>query len=872
MDRTRRTLLSEQLPQEKAYWLEKLGGDLTLSGIPLDYKRTAGLSDKKTVAIDLDAQSVGKLFKATNQNEFLIFTILVTVLKICLSKYNGVEDVSVGTTVYEQHKEDALLNKVLVLRDRVNGEVTFKQLLRDIKNTIYEAFSHQKFPFESILELLHVSAPENRTPLFNVAVLLDNLQSRENISDLKNDVTVIFSIKDGHLTGVIEYNSNLFKERTLRSFARHYDNVLRATVAKPDQKISAIELLSQAEKQELIFGFNNTERDYPRQKLIHELFEEQVERSPEATALVWEAESLSYRELNERANQVAGYLRELGVGREVLVAVMLERSVELVVGLLGVLKAGGAYVPLDVQYPGERIGYMLKDTGAPVLLTQQRLVGQLPEHEARVVCLDSEWGEISRQKKTNPESLGTADNLAYVIYTSGSTGNPKGVSVPQRAVVRLVKETNYAEFNGDETFLQLAPLAFDASTFEIWGCLLNGARLVMMPPRQLSLTELGEALKRCNVTTLWLTAGLFHLMVDERLADLTSLHQLLAGGDVLSAPHVQKFLREAKDCTLINGYGPTENTTFTCCYRMRNGDHFESSVPIGVPIAHTQAYVLDERLQPVPIGVTGELYIGGDGLARGYFHDPQLTAERFIPHPFSSEGGLRLYRSGDLVRRLPNGVLEFVGRRDQQVKIRGFRIEPGEIEAVLGQYEAVRECAVVVRPDSNGEKRLVAYIVPNAGQLSNAELQSYLKKKLPEYMLPAVFVMLDSLPLTVNGKVDRQALPEPENVRPELDEGYVEPRTEMEALLVSIWQNLLRKEHVGVYDSFFDLGGHSLLATRLVMQVQQVFGVELRLWRIFEKPTVADMAEALTEAIRKGDKLPPMEAIQRPERIPLSHA
>src|ERR1043165_1843450 len=872
MDRARRRLLSEQLPQEKAYWLNKLSGDLTVSAIPLDRKRPDVFSpEKKSLAIDLDAESAGKLLKATNQNEFLIFTILVTVLKVCLAKYNDVADVIVGTTIHKRQNEDALLNEVLVLRDEVRGEATVRELLRDVKNTIYEAFSNQRFPFESILELLHIPVPENRTPLFNVVVLLENLN--ENFLDLKNDVTLIFSIKDGRLTGSIEFNSALFNEKTLERFAGHFNNVLRAVVANPDQKISAIELLSPAEKQALIFGCNDTHRGYPSQQPIHQLFEDQVVRTPENIALVSGEERLSYRELNERANQLAHYLRESGVGPDVLVGVMMERSLEMMIALLGVLKAGGAYVPLEVKYPAERIAYMVEDTKAPVVLTQERLVSYLASHQARKVCLDSQWVEISKHSTANPEPSAIADNLAYVIYTSGSTGRPKGVGVPQRAVVRLVKETNFFELQADETFLQLAPLAFDASTFEIWGSLLNGARLALMASRQPSLTELGEALKHHRVTTLWLTAGLFHLMVDERLADLTSLRQLLAGGDVLSVPHVQKFLREAKDCTLINGYGPTENTTFTCCYGMRNGEDLQYSVPIGFPIAHTQVYVLDQRLQPVPMGATGELYTGGDGLARGYFHDPQLTAERFIPHPFSNEGGQRLYRTGDLVRRLANGALEFIGRRDQQAKIRGFRIEPGEIEAVLGQCAGVRESAVVVRPDANGEKCLVAYIVPDPERRSSVtELQQYLKKKLPEYMLPTAFVMLDSLPLTANGKVDRHALPDPENMRPELEARYVKARTETEALLVSIWQNLLRTERVGVHDSFFDLGGHSLLATRLIMQVQQVFGVELPLWRVFEKPTVADMAEALDEAIRAGAKLPSIAAIERPERLPLSHA
>jgi len=637
MDRTRRRLLSEQLPKEKAYWLDKLAGDLALSGIPLDLKRPDVLSpEKNSVAIDLDPQSAGKLFKATKQNELLIFTILVTTLKICLFKYNGVEDVIVGTTIHKRHKEDALLNQVLVLRDQVSRETTSRQLLKDIKNTIYEAFSHQKFPFESILELLHITAPENRMPLFNVVVLLDNLHSRENISDLENDVTVIFSIKEGHLTGSIEYNPGLFKEKTLASFARHYDNVLRAIITNPDQKISAIELLSQEEKQELIFGFNNTDRDYPRQKLIHQLFEEQVQQTPQAMALVSEEESLTYEELNERANQVAGYLRELGVGPEVLVGVMLERSAEMVVGLLGVLKAGGAYVPLDVQYPQERIGYMLEDTGAPVLLTQQRLLGQLPEHKARTVCIDSQWGEISRHSRGNPERLGTADNLAYVIYTSGSTGKPKGICLTHKGISRLVLNTNYVQLSASDRVGQLSNSSFDAAIFEIWGGLLNGARLeIIRKEVVLEPGALRRQLRSRGITTVMLTTALFNQVVAEDADAFQGLKHVFFGAEEAEPKWVRAVLKAGRPERLGNVYGPTENTTLTSWYEIKEVAEGATTVPIGSPVSNTEVYILNEAMSPVPVGVRGELYTGGDWL-----HTARCTEQasssayllRVLPH------------------------------------------------------------------------------------------------------------------------------------------------------------------------------------------------------------------------------------------------
>jgi acyl-coenzyme A synthetase/AMP-(fatty) acid ligase/acyl carrier protein len=437
-----------------------------------------------------------------------------------------------------------------------------------------------------------------------------------------------------------------------------------------------------------------------------------------------------------------------------------------------------------------------------------------------------------------------------VIYTSGSTGVPKGVSVPQRGVVRLVKNTTYASFDASEVFLQLAPVTFDASTFEIWGALLNGARLVLMPSASPSLDELGAALQQYGVTTLWLTAGLFHLMVDERLEALTSLKQLLAGGDVLSVAHVERFLRAAPEgCRLINGYGPTESTTFTCCYVMTREMRVEHTVPIGQPIANTQVYVLDKYLQPVPVGVAGELYIGGAGLGRGYHNRAELTAERFVPNPFVSGG--RLYRTGDITRYRADGTIEFLGRRDHQVKIRGFRIELGEIEALLSQAPRVREVVVIVREDVAGDKRIVAYMVcegdaataPSAG-----EWRDYVGAKLPDYMIPSAFVVLDEMPLTLNGKVDRAALPAPENVRHDAAETFVAPRTPLEETLASIWSEVIGMEKIGVYDDFFELGGHSLLATQVISRVRDAFNVTLPLRALFESPVIATLAELIEQA------------------------
>jgi aspartate racemase len=632
---------------------------------------------------------------------------------------------------------------------------------------------------------------------------------------------------------------------------------MEGIVTNPERRLLDLPLLTVTERHQLLVEWNDTSRDYPKDLCIHRLFEAQAERTPNAVAVVFpstgsghsEDQQLTYSELNCRANQLAHYLKKRGVGPEVLVGICMERSLDMVVGLLGILKAGGAYVPLDPSYPKERLAFMLEDTQAPVLLTQQHLIESLPEQGAHVVCLDRDWKIISREKEDNPVSTTSANNLAYVMYTSGSTGRPKGVSVIHRGVVRLVKGTNYAELTEKEVFLQFAPLSFDASTFEIWAPLLNGAKLVVFPPHTPSLKELGQVIRQSHVTTLWLTSALFQLMVQDHIESLSGFKQLLAGGDVLSLPHVKRVLKKLPGCRLINAYGPTENTTFTCCYSMTFPEQVGDSVSIGTPIANTQVYILDSHLNPVPIGVSGELCIGGDGLARGYFNHPELAAEKFIPHPFSNEPGARLYKTGDLARYFPDGTIEFLGRMDHQVKIRGYRIELGEIETILEEHSRIGQAVVVGREETRGDKRLVGYVVPNGAPAPDtSELRSFVQRKLPDYMVPSAFVFLDALPLTPSGKVDRRALPALDQSRPELEIPFVAPRTPLEESMAKIWAELLKVEKVGVHDNFFALGGHSLLATQVISRVRDAFHAEVFLPSLFEKPTLAGFAEAVTEA------------------------
>jgi amino acid adenylation domain-containing protein len=611
--------------------------------------------------------------------------------------------------------------------------------------------------------------------------------------------------------------------------------------------------------------WNDTRTDFPRDKSVAQLFEETAAAHPNATAVVLGTHTLTYAELNRRANNLAHRLRQMGVGPEVMVGCCLERSLDLIVALVAVLKAGGAYVPLDASYPRERFDLLLEDTHTPVMITQKSLAANVLHGRtvAGIVVDDEEFTAsilastlASPDSDQNPAPAGGPTSLAYVMYTSGSTGRPKGVMVENRAIVRLVRNTDYCRFGPEEAFLQYAPISFDASTLEIWGPLLNGGRLVLMPPQASSLVDLGRTIRDQHVTAMWLTAGLFSLMVEQRLEDLAPVRQLLAGGDVLPARHVRLVLEAHPGCTLINGYGPTENTTFTCCHVMRSGDLIPDSVPIGRPISNTRVYILDESGRPVPQGDTGELYAAGDGVARGYLNSPDATAEKFVRDPFAADASARMYRTGDLARWRADGTVEFLGRIDTQVKILGYRIEPGEIEAALLGHVAVRQVCVIPHTDESGSKRLVAYYVAAAESgVAAADLKKFLAEKLPAFMVPALFVPLEKLPLTPNGKIDRAALPAPGTstaasarvtTTAELTaSGAASGASELEQNLMALWKRILRVEQVGLDDNFFDIGGDSLLLVAVHSNLQKTLQIEIPVTDLFEFTTVRTLARRL---------------------------
>ncbi|MEG4351414.1 amino acid adenylation domain-containing protein [Microcoleus sp. LAD1_D3] len=889
---------AENIEAEK-YWLEQFSGTIPVLDLPTDRARPALRTYQGSREDwELNPDLVAHLKRLGKKAGCSFFTTLFAGFEAFMYRLCGQEDLVVGMPAAGQlvGGKDKLAGhcvSLLPLRTRINEEQSFIDYLRSRRTAILDALDCQQITFGTLVKKLGVPRDFSRIPLVPVTFNLDVQLTEDqlNFEGFKAEVfsnprtyenfewAVNASETKTKLVLECQYNTNLFDAATIRRRMAEFEVLLEGIVANPQCPLKNLPILTAAERQQLLVEWNNTQTNYPDSACIHQLFEVQAEQTPDAVAVVFGEQQLTYQQLNCRANQLAHYLQTLGAGPEVLVGICLDRSIEAIVSLLAVLKAGSAYLPLDPAYPKERLDFMLSDAQISVLLTQNHLVERLPDCGAKVICLEAAREEIDEQSEINPTNLANADHLAYVMYTSGSTGKPKGVCVVHRGVVRLVKDTNYASLTAAEVFLQLAPISFDASTLEIWGALLNGAQLAVFPDGSPSLAELGEAIRLYNVTILWLTAGLFHLMVDDRIEDLKGVRQLLAGGDVLSVPHVQKLLREVPNCNLINGYGPTENTTFTCCAPIDSASQISNSVPIGRAIANTQVYILDQYLQPVPIGVPGELYTGGAGLARGYLNRPDLTAERFIPNPFNDfrlpildfrlgnagekleiaqspeasnhPKSNRLYKTGDLARYLPDGNIEYLGRTDNQVKIRGFRIEVGEIEAVLAGHPDISQAAIAVQLDASGNKCLAAYAVSRPGQiLAAATLRSFLQERLPDYMIPAGFVFLDALPLNPNGKVDRRALAtqkwQSSDAAPN-ETIAVAPRDQLELQVTEIWQQVLGINSMGIRDNFFEVGGHSLLAARLLAEIEKVFDKKLPLSAIFQSPTVEQLADILRE-------------------------
>lgn len=845
------------------YWKHALDGSDFVLNLPTDHPRPAVQNFKGARTFFYVTKDMMEAIKTLGSHDGSSpFMILLAAFKVLLYRYTGQEDIVIGTPVTNRNRTET--ERVVgffltssIIRTQAQGELTFVEYLKRVREATLGAFSHQDMPFGMLLDEVKPSRDMSRHPIFQAMfVYVDSVEDKlalpglvldyENVDGetAKCDILLGMTETDDGYLGILEYISDLFDKETIERMGQHYQTILSAIVANPGQRISDLPLMTETERQQLLVEWNDTKTEVNDDLCIHQLFERQAAKTPDEVAVVCEDQHLTYAELNRRANQVAHQLRSMGVGPEAPVGVCVERGPNLIVGLLGVLKAGGAYVPIDPSYPKERISFILEDARGPVIVTQEHVRAQLPEHGAGVLCLDADWEEIAKQPEANPDSGVQVDHMAYVIYTSGSTGKPKGVIVEHRNVLNFfVGMDERVGMKEGDALLAVTSYAFDISVLELFWTITRGVKVVILSEHSDAAFTLQEQVEQHGITMMQGTPSFLKMLLTNKatMNALKSLRVLLLGGEALPTS-LAKRLKEELPARLLNMYGPTETTIWSASYEI---DQVGYQVPIGRPIANTEFYLLDRNGQPVPIGVPGELYIGGAGVTRGYLGRPELTAERFVANHFSEKSGDRLYKTGDLVRYLPDGNLEFIERLDNQVKIRGFRIELGEIESVLGGHPEVLEHAVVAQPDAQGEMRLVGYVVLESGhELKPAELRNFLKEQLPEYMVPTIFVALERLPLTPNGKLDRNALPVPDG---ESAEEHVAPRTAVEAVLTKIWCDLLGFERVSIHSNFFEVGGHSLLVMQMVSRVRDTFKTEMPLYRLFQSSTIAGLAQVLVQ-------------------------
>jgi amino acid adenylation domain-containing protein len=845
------------------YWRQKLGGKLPVLDLPTDRPRLPIQTYKGgIVPFTISADLARQLEVVARREDVTLWTLGLAALTVVLHRYSGQEDIIVGTVASRQRDTEDLIGaftNTLALRTSVSGETTFRHFLRSVHEAALEAFGHP-FPFEKLLEVLPVERDLSRPPLFQVmftmreelseAIAFGGKQARLeaiHTGTAKHDLTISIEHGEGRWSGYAEFNSDLFDPSTMQRFCGHFETVLRGMVESCDTRIASLPLLTPAESEQILVSWNATETPYPKDRCVGELFEEQARRTPEAIAAAFEDDQFTYRELNRRANAVAVYLRSIGAGPEARVGICVHRSLEMLVGLLGILKSGAAYVPLDPAYPRERLTFMVEDSQLHALITEKALAGEFDSAPTRVVCI-----EAIEPSETDEAPTGsvTPDDLAYVIYTSGSTGKPKGVMIRHRNVVNFFTGMDQVPGATPGVWLAVTSICFDISVLELLWTVTRGFKVVIQsdsrgPQRSGEAPVEGysipEQIRRHGITHFQCTPSLMAMLLQEKGATeaLASIQTVLLGGEAVTSALLDQLHGPQR---IINMYGPTETTVWSTSQPIQPGH----PVTIGRPIANTSIYILDRFQQPVPIGVPGELHIGGAGVVRGYLNRPELTAERFIPNPFGKPGE-RIYRTGDLARYRADGAIEFLGRLDHQVKLRGFRIELGEIETALRQLPGVRASVVVVRELSASDKRLAAYLVADA-PIEAAHLRRTLKEQLPDYMVPSFYTFLDKMPLTPNGKIDRKALPDPEGLRSAKATAFVAANTDVERKIADIWRELLRVEKVGLNDNFFDLGAHSLLMVQAQARISEAFGVDLPVIRLFQYPTVSALAKLLSDA------------------------
>jgi amino acid adenylation domain-containing protein len=862
----RATLTDDTFRTQLAYWTKQLTGMPPNLELPTDRPRPTVLGHQGAQVTTVLPHDLVDALKALCRHERVtLFMTLLTAFQTLLHRYTGSDDVIVGTAVAGRRLVETegligLFANTLALRSDLSGDPTCREALARVRDVVLGAFDHQDAPFEKLVEALRPERNLSWPPVVQVmltfqepdpAILaltgLKTILMDIDTESARFDLAASIAEMPEGLCVKATYNTQLYEPATIRRMLGHYQTLLSGLVADPDQRLSHLPLLTPAERYQLFIEWNATAVPTPHQ-CVHQLFEAQVQRTPEAVALTFGDQSLTYQQLNQRANGLARCLEQRGVGPEVLVGLCLERSFDLIVGLLGILKAGAAYVPLDPGDPQARFAYMLRDARLSLLVTHRPILQRLHDLQVPTVCLDDEWHVVAEEERTDGPSRATLVNPACVIYTSGSTGTPKGVVITHGGLSNFVtwRQAALPTTNMD-VVLQSSPITFGGALSQVFPSLLAGARLVLLRPgAHRDCRSLIETIRTERVSHIAVVPSLMRAMVEEPgLEACTSLRRVVCGGEALPWSVLRRFCARL-DVEFVNFHGLTETTAATMYWTASSagGVGQSETVPIGRPMGNTQVYVLDSHMQPVPVGVPGELYIGGAGLARGYLGRPDLTAERFIPNPFGSEPGARLYKSGDRVRYLPSGSIEYLGRLDYQVKIRGFRVELGEIETKLREHPDVRDTVVAVWEPTPGDKRLAAYLVLRASTNPTPNsLRRFAKAKLPEYMVPSAFTILPSLPLTTSGKVDRRSLPVPNHVQPE----YVPPRSTIERRLVAIWEELLSIHPVGITDNFFEIGGHSLLAGRLLVRVRAALSVDVTMRAFFDAPTIEGLCTAVIQ-------------------------
>ncbi|MCK9394728.1 MAG: amino acid adenylation domain-containing protein [Methylobacter sp.] len=862
----RNCLQGELYERQIAYWQQHLETAPKALELPTDRPRPPVISYRgANHEFELGRETSAALIQLSRQTDTTLFAVMMAAFAVLLSRYSGQNDICIGYPIANRNRRDienliGFFVNTQVLRTDLSGNPTFTELLERVRKNTLDAQNNQDLPFERLVEALKLERELNRTPLFQAMLVYQNApMDALNVSELhfniadakmnaaKFDLTLNVARSENQLRCGFNYSADLFDEATVVLMAKHLQQLLESIVNSPDAPVSELPLLTPTETRRILLDWNATEVDYPKERYIHQLFEAQAGKTPDALAVVFEGQTLSYAELNARANRLAHYLQAKGVGPDVLVGICVERSVEMVVGLLGILKAGGTYLPLDPSYPQDRLEFMLRDVAPPVVLTQAGLLEKHGFGEAKVLCLDSDWPKLADELATNPGVKPMPENLAYCIYTSGSTGEPKGAGILHQGILnRLQWMQQQYRLDAGDCVLQKTPYSFDVSVWEFFWPLMTGAKLVVArPDEHKDSLALIDTIIREQITTIHFVPSMLQAFIDTPgVENCTSLKRVICSGEALPADLVARFQKKLP-AELHNLYGPTEasvDVSYWACLP----DSVETAIPIGRPIANISLYILDRQLNPVPVGTPGELHIGGIGLGRGYLNRPGLTAEKFIPNPFGQQGS-RLYKTGDLVRYRVDGNIDYLGRIDHQVKIRGFRIELGEIEARLLEHPDIKEAVVLAREDQPGDKRLVAYLVTQDGAgLSVADLRVQLGTSLTDHMLPGIFVVLPELPLSANGKLDRRALPEPDGAlvasRP-----YEAPQGPVEIAIAEIWQDLLGIGQVGRHDNFFELGGHSLMLVGLIEPLRrQGFTANMRM--VFAAPTLAAMADAVSNA------------------------